>query len=233
MREVSKALSWVLDNVASYGGDSRRVTLMGHSAGGHLAAMVLWERLCNQREAAKIARDDAATGDCRQPKNFIGLSGVYDIVEHREHERRRGVESMSCMAPAMGGGSFLEVMSPTRLLGKFLKEQQQQQSSRFSFLPKDEREDDDTEEKDYEWKHASKDASVVFPRCTFFSSSNDCVVPPDTSVSLHFVLQQLGVESRVVLFEHLQHHDFVVVDGKGAELESLSGEILTILATGA
>lgn len=198
-------------------------------AGGHLAAMVLWERLCNQRGAA---RDDAATGDCRQPKNFIGMSGVYDIVEHLEHERRRGVESMSCMAPAMGGRSGLEVMSPTRLLGKFLKEQQQQ-TSRFSFLPKDEREDDDIEEKDDEWKHASKDARVVFPRCTFFSSSNDSVVPPDTSFSLHFVLQQLGVESRVVLFEHLQHHDFVVVDGKGAELESLSGEILRILATGA
>jgi acetyl esterase/lipase len=42
--EVSDAVSWTLDNVGGFGGDADRVTLVGHSAGAHLCAMV---GLCN------------------------------------------------------------------------------------------------------------------------------------------------------------------------------------------
>lgn len=40
IEDVTSAVSWVLDNIADYGGDPAKMTLMGHSAGAHLAALV-------------------------------------------------------------------------------------------------------------------------------------------------------------------------------------------------
>lgn len=38
--EMSEALAWVWRHAADYGGDPHRIVLLGHSAGGHLAAML-------------------------------------------------------------------------------------------------------------------------------------------------------------------------------------------------
>lgn len=38
--DCAKALKWVSANVGSYGGDRNRIFAMGHSAGGHLAALI-------------------------------------------------------------------------------------------------------------------------------------------------------------------------------------------------
>jgi arylformamidase len=45
--ELTRALRWVFDHPAEHGGDPARVALVGHSAGGHLAAMML---SCRWRE---------------------------------------------------------------------------------------------------------------------------------------------------------------------------------------
>lgn len=39
--QMVRALAWCWHHIASYGGDPRRISVAGHSAGGHLAAMML------------------------------------------------------------------------------------------------------------------------------------------------------------------------------------------------
>ena len=38
--DVARAIRWVHDHAAEYGGDGKRIVVMGHSAGAHLAALV-------------------------------------------------------------------------------------------------------------------------------------------------------------------------------------------------
>ena len=48
--QLVQAVAWVVRHAAEHGGDPTRIALAGHSAGGHLAAMLLscrWHR-CNQ-----------------------------------------------------------------------------------------------------------------------------------------------------------------------------------------
>ena len=40
VRDVAAAIAWLVKNVAKHGGDPRKIVLMGHSAGSHLAALV-------------------------------------------------------------------------------------------------------------------------------------------------------------------------------------------------
>ena len=45
VRDVVRAINWVRNNIARYGGDKRRIAIMGHSAGSHLVSLVASKRL--------------------------------------------------------------------------------------------------------------------------------------------------------------------------------------------
>jgi acetyl esterase/lipase len=40
IRDIAKSIHWVHDHIAEYGGDPKRLLVMGHSAGAQLAALV-------------------------------------------------------------------------------------------------------------------------------------------------------------------------------------------------
>ena len=97
--EVSRAISWTMDNIRTYGGDARRVSLVGHSAGAQLCARALLQRAGVKNVPSKTnAREFHA--DSRMPRRFVGIAGVYDIglslrlrrlsrSRHREHDGAR------------------------------------------------------------------------------------------------------------------------------------------------
>lgn len=60
------AFAWVVQNIAAHGGDPERITISGHSAGGHLGAAI-------------IAEDWSSRGMADNPlKGAVLISGVYN-----------------------------------------------------------------------------------------------------------------------------------------------------------
>ncbi|RHY96834.1 hypothetical protein DYB35_003076 [Aphanomyces astaci] len=83
MQDVNVAMQWVFDNVHTFGGDPNNVTWIGQSAGAHIGACVLIEAVENPSFAAW------------QPsrlRNFIGISGPYNIHESMEVFHAHGLD---------------------------------------------------------------------------------------------------------------------------------------------
>ncbi|KAK9804327.1 hypothetical protein WJX72_007043 [[Myrmecia] bisecta] len=120
-REVSEAISWTLDHIGSYGGDSRQVSLLGHSAGGQLCAMALLHRAKAASRAKAGGKSSSCYPDGRMPARFLGMAAVYDIAKHYEFEDGRGVAELSTMKRALGGRQQFALQSPAVILSRALE----------------------------------------------------------------------------------------------------------------
>lgn len=67
--QMVEALAWTWRHIAAHGGDPSRITVAGHSAGGHLAAMLL----------AAHWKDYAPGLPPGLVKNALSISGLYDL----------------------------------------------------------------------------------------------------------------------------------------------------------
>jgi acetyl esterase/lipase len=74
IEDVAAAFAWVVNNIAKYGGNTNRIFVGGHSAGGHLAALLA----LNPKYLA------AQNLSARQIKGTLCLSGAYDVSDGKE-----------------------------------------------------------------------------------------------------------------------------------------------------
>lgn len=71
VEDAAAAIRWTVDHVAELGGDPRRITVMGHSAGAHIAALLAFDRQWLARVGLDAGQDVCA---------LIGLAGPYDFL---------------------------------------------------------------------------------------------------------------------------------------------------------
>lgn len=71
IEDAALATKWVDANISEYGGSANRVALIGHSAGGHIVAMLATNTKYLGDERSKI-------------KVVVGLSGPYDFVPQEQ-----------------------------------------------------------------------------------------------------------------------------------------------------
>lgn len=71
LSDGAKAVAWAKDHARQYGGNPKRLFVIGHSAGAYIAAMLALDD-------AWLAREGLSPG--RDLKGFVGISGPYDIL---------------------------------------------------------------------------------------------------------------------------------------------------------
>lgn len=67
--DAARAFAWVRANVARFGGDPGNITIMGHSAGGHLAALLATDPTYLKAEKLELSHI----------RGVVAVSGVYQI----------------------------------------------------------------------------------------------------------------------------------------------------------
>ncbi len=95
VRQVADALAWTWQNITLYGGDPGRITVAGHSAGGHLTAMMLTRNW----KAGHLPTTPA--------RNALAISGLFDLMSVM---RTPFLQETLRLTP-----SEVEVASPARL----------------------------------------------------------------------------------------------------------------------
>ena len=78
VEDGAKAVAWVKNHAAEYGGDSDKMILMGHSAGAHIAALLNYDDKYLAAEGMK--KTDI--------KAFVGLAGPYNFTPEEEKYKK-------------------------------------------------------------------------------------------------------------------------------------------------
>ncbi len=108
VEDCARAVAWVHRSIVAFGGDPDRIVLCGHSAGGHLAAL--------------LAMDDRFLDGAEVPRRVIrGVVMISAASDLREHDSTGGFTSMEMLHAAFGPtAADLWQASPARLVRRGL-----------------------------------------------------------------------------------------------------------------
>lgn len=84
LEDTRRAMDWVFANIHHFDGDPDNVTLMGQSAGAHIAACLIIDQLV-------VSKDE--DWKVHQLVRFIGISGPYNIAKCVEIFHGHGLDA--------------------------------------------------------------------------------------------------------------------------------------------
>ena len=86
VEDVAKAFAWTCENVAKYGGSAEKLFVCGHSAGGHLVALLA-------TDPTYLKAENRSPDDIR---GVIAISGVYKILPNAVFKNAFGEDAEVC-----------------------------------------------------------------------------------------------------------------------------------------
>ncbi|CAL5040410.1 unnamed protein product [Urochloa decumbens] len=120
VEDVSQGISFVCNNISSYGGDPNRIYLVGQSAGAHIATCALLNQAIRE-----CGEGDTSSWSVSQIKAYFGISGGYNLLNLVDHFHRRGLYR----------SIFLSIMEGEESLQKFSPQVMIKESSARSAVP--------------------------------------------------------------------------------------------------
>jgi len=104
VEDGAAAVAWVQERIGAFGGDPARIAVAGHSAGAHIAALVVLDR----------SYLEAAGGDPTQIDALVGIAGPYDFLPIRDGTVKKifAVEDIAATQPI----TFARAGAPRALL---------------------------------------------------------------------------------------------------------------------
>ncbi|TVU01148.1 hypothetical protein EJB05_53395, partial [Eragrostis curvula] len=165
VRDASQGISFVCNNIASYGGDPNQIYLMGQSAGAHIAACALME------QAVKESSRQPISWSVTQIKAYFGLSGGYNIHNLVDHFNERGLHR----------SIFLSIMEGEESLSRYSPE--------------------------IVAKKSSAETIALLPLIVLMHGTEDYSIPSSASQTFVDVLQKIGAQARLLLYEGKTHTD--------------------------
>ena len=108
IKDIARAVAWTRANIGAHGGDTDQLFVMGHSAGGHLVALLATDERYLNAEGMKAA----------DLKGVIGVSGVYRIPAGSTDVELGGSSPLGVrmdeMAPIRGDGTRRDPLARER-----------------------------------------------------------------------------------------------------------------------
>ncbi|XP_054895339.1 uncharacterized protein si:dkey-193c22.1 [Poeciliopsis prolifica] len=114
IQDIADCLIWAQENGQTFSFDKDNIVLVGHSAGAHLGVMTALFLLDTREDLVIETKKQQQI--LQSIQGVIGLSGVYSIMDHYEHEKKRGIEYVSCMSRAMDGEKNFPHYSPMQIV---------------------------------------------------------------------------------------------------------------------
>eukprot|EP00250_Pteridium_aquilinum_P009648 c18825_g1_i1 orf=166-1443(+) len=200
VEDVSQGISFICNNIATYGGDLDRLYLVGQSAGAHLGACTLLNQAKKECEGNIVytssqerAMEEALlTWRASQFKAYIGISGGYDLKKLADHFHAKGM-NRSLFFSIMEGEESLATYSPELCV--------QDGVNVGSFLPP----------------------------INLLHGTDDDSIPCDASTSFAAALTSAGVQATTRLYEGKSHTDLFLQDPMRGGYNALLEDILVIL----
>jgi acetyl esterase/lipase len=130
--DVAKAIGWVHSHAATFGGDSAKIFLMGHSAGAHLAALVATDEHylkatgLKPSDVAGVALLDGAAYDIARQIEiapFPRMKAIYTDAFGNDPAAHRDASPITHIAADKGIPPFLILYVATRRDGKLQSRQ--------------------------------------------------------------------------------------------------------------
>ncbi len=108
--QMARAVAWVWQHAADFGADRTRLALVGHSAGGHLATMLL---CCRWRE---LQAEGAAEMPLQPLAGALAISGLYDLEPLRHTPMLQGDLQLTPASVARLSPAFFPRPKSARLM---------------------------------------------------------------------------------------------------------------------